>query len=72
VASLLAMAGPLVSTGEAARALGIGRSTLARWHAEGTVEAAFITAGGHARWDVEDLRRQIAEWRRRQAAEADE
>ncbi|WP_285485616.1 MerR family DNA-binding transcriptional regulator [Amycolatopsis taiwanensis] len=53
----------LLSTGEAAKALSIDRSTLARWHREGKVTPADITAGGHARWDVEDLRAQIRQLR---------
>jgi DNA-binding transcriptional MerR regulator len=59
------MAPELVSTGEAARALGIGRSTLARWHATGLVTPALVTAGGHARWDVDDLRDQLRRLRQR-------
>lgn len=53
----------LVTTGEAARALGIGRATLARWWSEGLVTPALVTVGGHARWDVEDLKRQLRELR---------
>jgi excisionase family DNA binding protein len=48
-----------VTTSEAAKALGVGRSTLARWWAEGQVTPAFVTPGGHARWDVADLMRQL-------------
>lgn len=59
------MAPELVSTGEAARALGIGRSTLARWHAQGLVSPELVTAGGHARWNVEDLREQLRQMRKR-------
>jgi excisionase family DNA binding protein len=50
----------LLTTGEAARALSVDRSTLARWQREGKVKPAFVTAGGHARWDLEELKRQIA------------
>jgi predicted site-specific integrase-resolvase len=50
---------PLVSTGEAAKVIGVGRATLARWWADGLVTPALVTAGGHARWDVEDLKRQL-------------
>lgn len=49
----------LVSTGTAAKELGVDRVTLARWWRTGLVEPEFVTAGGHARWDVEKLRRQI-------------
>lgn len=51
----------LVTTGEAAKVIGVGRATLARWWAEGLVTPALVTAGGHARWDVEDLKRQLRE-----------
>jgi len=55
----------LVSTGEAARAIGVGRRTLSRWAADGLVEPDSYTAGGHMRWDVERLRAEL----RRLAAE---
>lgn len=51
----------LVPTGVAAKRIGVGRSTLARWWAEGLVEPALVTPGGHARWDVDDLKRQLKE-----------
>jgi DNA-binding transcriptional MerR regulator len=51
----------LVSTGEAARALSIDRSTLGRWLRAGIVTAADRTAGGDYRWDVADLKRQLRE-----------
>lgn len=51
----------LVSTGVAAAELGIDRVTLARWWRAGLVEPEFVTAGGHARWDVETLRRTLRE-----------
>jgi DNA-binding transcriptional MerR regulator len=47
-------------TGEAAREIGVGRATLARWWSEGLVTPVLVTAGGHARWDVDDLKRQLA------------
>lgn len=65
----MSMPPPPVTTGVAARALGIGRATLARWWSDGKVEPAFITAGGHARWDVDDLKRQIEAWRKREQTE---
>jgi excisionase family DNA binding protein len=51
----------LVSTGEAARSLGISARTLARWAQEGLVTPALTTAGGHYRFDVDDLRAQLVE-----------
>lgn len=64
--TLLIMSERLVPTGDAARAIGVGRSTLARWMAEGLVKPALVTPGGHARWDVDDLRRQLDELRKRE------
>lgn len=52
--------GPAVTTGKAAEALGIAPDTLQRWAKAGKVQPAFITAGGQYRWDVDDLRRQLA------------
>lgn len=49
----------LVPTSVAAAAIGVARGTLARWWLEGTVTPALVTPGGHARWDVEDLREQL-------------
>ena len=51
----------LVGTGEAARALEIDRTTLARWAAAGSVTPASRTVGGHLRWDLDKLRAQLAE-----------
>lgn len=58
------MTGLLVPTGVAAKALGVGHSTLARWWQEGAVIPALVTPGGHARWNVEDLREQLRAKRR--------
>lgn len=55
----------LVATGVAAKELGIGRTTLYRWWSDGVVQPAFVTAGGHARWDVDDLRKQVNDLRER-------
>ena len=49
----------LVPTGAAARELGIDRSTLTRWAAAGLAVPAVRTAGGHMRWDIDDLREQL-------------
>ena len=49
----------LVSTGAAARALGIDRSTLTRWAASGLVTPANKTAGGHMRWNLVRLQAQL-------------
>lgn len=49
-----------VTTGVAARALGVDPATLWRWAQEGTVTPLLRTPGGHLRWDVDQLRRQLA------------
>jgi excisionase family DNA binding protein len=54
----------LLTTGEAAKALSIDRSTLSRWIREEKVRPTDVTVGGHARWDLDDLREQIRELRR--------
>ncbi|HYZ08486.1 MAG TPA: MerR family transcriptional regulator [Pseudonocardiaceae bacterium] len=54
-----------MSTGQAARELGIDPSTLARWARTGLAAPDFTTAGGHMRWDVERLREQLREQRER-------
>ena len=46
----------LVSTGEAARALGVDVRTLQRWVRAGEVVPDYTTPGGHHRWDVERVR----------------
>jgi len=64
----------LITTGKAARALGIDPATLWRWYQAGTIRPAWVTPGGHARWDLDDLRRQLglgAEAREGPAVEAD-
>lgn len=47
------------------------RGTLARWWANGEVHPELVTAGGQARWDIEDLKRQLVEWRKRQSEDDD-
>ncbi|MGI5129530.1 helix-turn-helix domain-containing protein [Pseudonocardia sp. CA-107938] len=55
----------LLSTGEAARALGLSTRSLARWAKEGMVTPALVTPGGQYRWNLDDLRRQLRESRAR-------
>lgn len=50
----------LVRTAEAARELSLDPSTLARWARQGIIRPAFRTAGGQARWDMDQLRQQVA------------
>jgi predicted site-specific integrase-resolvase len=55
---------PLVATGQAAKAIGVAHSTLARWWKDGYVTPALVTPGNHARWNVDDLREQLRARRR--------
>lgn len=50
----------LIGSTEAAAALGVDPTTLWRWWKDGTVRAAGRTPGKHLRWDLDDLRRQLA------------
>lgn len=49
----------LLPTGDAARAVGVSPRTLQRWVREGLVKPTQLTAGGHHRWAVDDLKAQI-------------
>jgi excisionase family DNA binding protein len=49
----------LITTGEAARELGVSRETLNAWVRDGKVTPHSRTVGNHMRWDLEQLRRQI-------------
>src|SRR5215472_9337572 len=58
-ATLESMSGRHVTTGKAADALGVSLTTLQRWAHQGLVTPALRTAGGHFRWDIDDLRGQL-------------
>lgn len=49
----------LIGSGEAARTIGVDRTTLTRWASEGLVTPASRTAGGHLRWDIDQLKQQL-------------
>jgi excisionase family DNA binding protein len=53
------MAETLLTSRETAEQLGVGLSTLQRWAAAGIIEPAWRTPGGHARWDIDSVRRQL-------------
>lgn len=48
-----------ITTGVAAREIGVSAATLTRWVAAGKVTPAEVTAGGHFRWILSDLRAQL-------------
>lgn len=50
---------PYVTTGEAARLLGISIRSLQQWVKDGLIEPDHWTPGGHMRWDVDRLRAEL-------------
>jgi predicted site-specific integrase-resolvase len=57
--------GELVTTSQAAKFLGIDRTTLARYARDGLLRPTIVLPSGHLRWSIEDLRRQMRELRER-------
>jgi excisionase family DNA binding protein len=55
------MAGEYMTTGEIAAELGVTATTVREWHRLGYIEPALKTAGGHLRWRLDDVRRQLTE-----------
>lgn len=64
--------GRLVTTSAAADAVGVSRATLWRWIKDGTVTPTTRTAGGHLRWDVEQLQLQVSDAERGRRVSADD
>jgi 8-oxo-dGTP pyrophosphatase MutT (NUDIX family) len=54
------MARRLVGSGEAADAAGVSINTLLRWARDGLIQPDDRTLGGHYRWDLDNLRQQLA------------
>ena len=50
----------LMSTGNAARHLGVSVRSLQQWARDGVVVPDMVTPGGHGRWDIDRLKRQHA------------
>ena len=57
------MSDRLLSTAEAARAIGVSPRSLSRWVSEGKVKPNIRTPGGQARFDLDDLKGQLHAWR---------
>jgi predicted site-specific integrase-resolvase len=49
----------LLTTSQAAETIGIARTTLSRYVAEGKLRPTLRLPSGHMRWDPEDLRAQL-------------
>ena len=53
------MARKLLTSGELAKELGVSRGALLVWENQGLITPFFKTPGGHRRWVLEDVRRQL-------------
>jgi predicted site-specific integrase-resolvase len=53
----------LVTTAQAAKYLGINRTTLGRYARDGLLKPTVVLPSGHLRWSLDDLRRQMRELR---------
>lgn len=60
-----AVSDELVPTAVAAKAIGVDSRTLQRWVRQGRVTPELVTAGGQARWDVDKLKQQLRDQRKR-------
>jgi DNA-binding transcriptional MerR regulator len=59
------MADRLLSTGQAAKAIGVAPRSLSRWVTEGLINPTLITPGGQFRFDLDELKAQLQERRPR-------
>ncbi|WP_214403115.1 helix-turn-helix domain-containing protein [Pseudonocardia lacus] len=53
------MAERLLSTGQAAKAIGVSARSLSRWVTEGLIEPTLVTPGGQFRFDLDELKAQM-------------
>lgn len=51
----------MLTTAEAAARLGISRKTLAKYVADGLIKPTVRLPSGHMRWELDDIKRQLAE-----------
>jgi excisionase family DNA binding protein len=57
----------LLTTGELARELGVSRSAILKWTRAGLITPGWTSPGGHHRWEVEKVRAELGQQRRRDA-----
>jgi DNA-binding transcriptional MerR regulator len=68
--TVIAVPGPeLLTTAQAASALGVSRRTLARYAERKLLTPTLVLPSGHYRWDLDDIRRQLRELRERGTTE---
>jgi predicted site-specific integrase-resolvase len=56
----------LLTPAEAAKAIGVGRATLAKWARQGKVTPTTVLPNGDRRWDLDDLKAQLRELAQRE------
>ncbi|NHD17891.1 MULTISPECIES: helix-turn-helix domain-containing protein [unclassified Actinopolyspora] len=55
------MSDRLLTSGELAKALGISHQSITHYARTGQLNPALTTPGGHYRWDLDDVKRQLRE-----------
>lgn len=60
------MTGRLVSAADIAREIGVSRQTVTRWVREGIICPVTRTAGGHNRFDIDQVKAELREHLREQ------
>ena len=54
-----------LTTGALAKELGVSAGAILKWTRDGLITPAFTTPGGHHRWLLDDVRRELRERRQR-------
>ncbi|GAA1276592.1 hypothetical protein GCM10009609_44480 [Pseudonocardia aurantiaca] len=55
----------LLTSGQLAKELGVTRAAVNKWAQEGKITPEVTTPGGHHRWVLDDVKRQLREMQRR-------
>lgn len=61
----------LLTSTELADELGLSASTIGRYVRDGSLKPTIVTPGGQYRWDLDDVKRQLDQWRQRLRDEAE-
>lgn len=59
-----------MTSAEVARALGLSVRLIQKYRADGLLTPAMETPKGHARWDLDEVKRQLDELRRRHSRDS--
>lgn len=57
----------LLTSTELARKLGLSRRAISKYAQNGQLEPAVVSPGGQYRWDLDDVKRQLNELRKRRS-----